>query len=373
MKMNILKEIDTMKQNAITFQDDIRNYNCIAQRIFSALIIMFFCLHILIIHLIDCETFEFNKFGYTIYTAQLIFSLCAYFLFKYYFPKNKKYISIAAYINIFQTMIVLEIQRYLNNEYLSYTIFLCIIICTTMVLIGHIRVFMCLIASILLIDMVFTMSRSSVFGELYYKQRYVLENLFVYIIIISVNYLITRFIYMVFDKNKKILYLSERDGLTDLLNRRALEYCINCQAKNDSLCAMILLDLDNFKKINDTLGHMEGDNCLCKIADNLKSMFRHTDYVARLGGDEFVIFMNDIKDRDSAIDRAKMILEKIPHSYYYKGKEFVVTCSIGMAFTNVNNADLYRRLYLAADKAMYKSKEEGKNKLNVVDDLIDIN
>lgn len=367
--MNILKEIETMKQNAITFQDDIRHYNCIAQCIFSAAIFMFFCLHILIIYAIDRGRFEFNQFGYTIYTVQLIFSLCAYFLFKYYFPKNKKYISIAAYINIFQTMTVLDIQYCLNNEYLSYTIFLCIIICTSMVLIGHIRVFMCLIAIILLIDIIFTISKNSGLWEVYHKQRYFLDNLFVYIIAICVNYLITRFKYIDFAKNKKILNLSERDGLTDLLNRRALEYVINAQKKDDSLCAMILLDLDNFKKLNDTLGHMEGDNCLCMVADNLKSMFRHTDYVARLGGDEFVVFMTNIIDRDSAIERAKMILEKIQRTYSYKGEEFIVTCSVGLAFTKVNSADLYRRLYLAADKVMYKSKQEGKNRLSVVDDL----
>lgn len=80
-------------------------------------------------------------------------------------------------------------------------------------------------------------------------------------------------------KKQQIVYLSERDSLTKLLNRRALEYLVQKYTNDNTACAMVLLDLDNFKALNDTLGHYAGDECLCAVANELKGVFVETDYI----------------------------------------------------------------------------------------------
>lgn len=161
---------------------------------------------------------------------------------------------------------------------------------------------------------------------------------------------------------------SEHDALTGLYNRRGLDARINaiwpfCE-RNRLSVAMIAIDVDYFKKYNDTFGHPKGDECLRTVADVLKnSAQRSTDVVTRTGGEEFIVFVQDM-DEESLISLAMKIrnnLEQrqIEHAYY--GVSKYVTVSMGIAgFVPAYNRD-FKKLYEEADNALYLAKKNGRN------------
>ena len=126
--------------------------------------------------------------------------------------------------------------------------------------------------------------------------------------------------------------------------------------------AALLIDLDNFKQLNDTLGHQKGDEALQDVAKILRQHFREYDILCRLGGDEFIVFMTNIENASAVEAKGAEILdilaksETTPH----------FTVSIGAAAYPAAGND-YESLYLAADNAMYASKKSGKNRIYVDD------
>lgn len=268
-------------------------------------------------------------------------------------------------MNIFFVVIILELQYFLYNEYISYTIIVCIALCTSLTIIGHMVRYMIILAAALSIDTIITILNNYELLCSNEMKMYIIDNMFVLVIAVGINCSISRLKYREFEKKKQIVYLSQRDSLTGFLNRNALEHSVEKYAVSDGLCAMVLLDLDNFKALNDNLGHYEGDNCLRKTADELNDLFGSSFYVSRLGGDEFVVFIPDVSDISYIMERVCLLLDKIPQKYESKAGEITVTCSVGMAFLKMNQDDLYEQLYKAADSAMYKSKAKGKNAVTV--------
>lgn len=149
-----------------------------------------------------------------------------------------------------------------------------------------------------------------------------------------------------------------RDPLTKVYNRRAFEQEVTefiLQSESDVAGALIILDLDNFKEINDTFGHAEGDKVLKQMADVLLSTFRRKDLIGRFGGDEFLIFLKNTTDR-AVIDRRM----KEMSSALLGMNQYNCTCSVGIAF--VNREDFHYETCLKhADIALYQSKNRGKN------------
>lgn len=363
--MNAVQAYKQAKQSTIKYREDIEEHTRVSQQLFSVSLFVFFALHIIIVHLLD-----FAKCG-RLYAAmgisalQMGFCLISYFLFKNYFAVHKKHILTAAHLNILLVIILLELQYFLYDEYLSYTVIICIVLCTSLSIIGHIRKYAAILAVSLSLDIFITIMKNCSLFHTHEMKMYILDNLFVLFIAIGINASISCLKYRGFEKSRQILYLSERDSLTGLLNRKSLECSVEKYSGNNGLCAMILLDLDNFKAVNDTLGHYEGDNCLRATADELKKVFRSTDYVSRLGGDEFTVFIPDIHSIDFVTERANMLLKTIPRSYEHETGTIEVTCSVGIAFLKMDQDDLYERLYKAADSAMYMSKDNGKNMVTV--------
>ena len=200
-------------------------------------------------------------------------------------------------------------------------------------------------------------------------QMFLVDNLFLLVITTGINFNCSRLRYQAFEKAQQVTRLSERDGLTGLLNRTAFEQAIVPYCSSRTLGAMVLLDLDNFKALNDTLGHFEGDRCLRRVGEVLENVFEDRGYVCRLGGDEFAVFMPNLSDESDVMERTQMLLEQIPQNYPHKTGVISVTCSIGVAYTKMDNrkldAYMYEILYKAADSAMYKSKAKGKNTVTV--------
>ena len=152
------------------------------------------------------------------------------------------------------------------------------------------------------------------------------------------------------------------DGMTGLLNKTAMqssvEKCIN-EGSINSCHAMMMIDTDNFKTVNDTLGHDFGDRVIKFVAASIKDTFRETDFVGRMGGDEFMVFMRNTT-RGIAEERAERLNRTIKRDFEEKGKNVGISCSIGISYFARDGAD-YDSLFKAADRALYEAKEAGKN------------
>jgi diguanylate cyclase (GGDEF)-like protein len=163
---------------------------------------------------------------------------------------------------------------------------------------------------------------------------------------------------------KQVEYLAYHDGLTGLPNRslfsRLLHQAIQQAGRHDRTLALLFLDLDRFKHINDTLGHEAGDQLLKEVARRLRSCLRESDTVARLGGDEFVVLLPELTDGSYAAVVAQKALSSIAKPFKLVGQEFRVTGSIGIATHPQDGLD-EEALTKNADIAMYKAKEQGKN------------
>jgi diguanylate cyclase (GGDEF)-like protein/PAS domain S-box-containing protein len=154
------------------------------------------------------------------------------------------------------------------------------------------------------------------------------------------------------------------DHLTGLLNRAAFEEMLTLalqrHQRNDHSLALLYLDVDRFKHINDTYGHAAGDALLKTFAECLKIAVRATDFVARLGGDEFCIVLDNIKTPANAIIVAEKILELARAPLQFEGHTLTISTSIGIAF--VQTSELSGAAYIArADAALYQAKQAGRN------------
>jgi len=164
--------------------------------------------------------------------------------------------------------------------------------------------------------------------------------------------------------NRRISDLAQTDALTALANRRAFIDRLNAHfaaSKRSSLpFALLYFDLDNFKDVNDTLGHPAGDALLCQVADRVKNCLREVDLVARFGGDEFAVLQTDVANLTAASTLATRIGKVIAAPYLIEGNEVLVTASIGISLYSPEVAGP-EAMMIQADLALYRAKEDGRN------------
>ncbi|NEZ46887.1 diguanylate cyclase [Clostridium niameyense] len=151
------------------------------------------------------------------------------------------------------------------------------------------------------------------------------------------------------------------DGLTDLPNRNRFYREINNELKENKCFAIIFLDLDKFKNINDMYGHCIGDKILCVVSSRIKNILKKGDIIARFGGDEFIILLKNIKDKCKVKKVVLKILESFKEDINLDGENINVKISIGISFFPDDGQDI-KTLIDNADKAMYKAKKLGKDK-----------
>ncbi len=168
---------------------------------------------------------------------------------------------------------------------------------------------------------------------------------------------------------QRIYELANFDHLTGLPNRRLLveelDKALARSQRSGCFGAVIFLDLDNFKLLNDTMGHDFGDMLLRQVADRLRHTVRHCDQLARLGGDEFVLVLEDLAEvAQEAVSEAQHVVEKLQSSlaqpYFLDGRLFLSTPSMGVALFDGGATDL-ETILKQADLAMYRAKSEGRN------------
>ena len=165
-------------------------------------------------------------------------------------------------------------------------------------------------------------------------------------------------------------HVASHDGLTDLPNRSLmmdrLDNAVNRARRDQKKCAVLFIDLDGFKPINDSLGHDMGDVVLRETANRLLSSIRDTDTAARFGGDEFVLVLTNIETPEDAVPVAQKILAALSVPIALNGKTASVGGSIGIA-VYPDHASSAETLLKQADSAMYAVKESGKNNYGMVD------
>lgn len=162
-------------------------------------------------------------------------------------------------------------------------------------------------------------------------------------------------------ENKYLIHLSEIDPLTSVFNKETTQKLIDQKLKNHEHFCFLILDVDDFKSVNDNYGHAVGDKVLKNLSDLFKNHFRQTDIVGRIGGDEFIIL---IEDEHIAESRIQSLLKKVNELKIEELQDFKLSISVGMAFAP-SNGTTFMELYRHADHALYQTKRTGKNNYKI--------
>lgn len=167
------------------------------------------------------------------------------------------------------------------------------------------------------------------------------------------------------EREMELEYQSERDGLTGLYNRVTItrlseeNMVESWDEQKNTVQALLIMDLDGFKEINDTYGHQMGDSVLCQIAEEMTGWFEEPHLCARLGGDEFVVYLKDMESKEAVLRTAKHFCRDVGNLFSGERKKRY-TLSIGVALAEIE--DTFESLYRKADLALYQAKREGKNR-----------
>lgn len=167
----------------------------------------------------------------------------------------------------------------------------------------------------------------------------------------------------------KLKYFAYHDSLTGLPNRRyftmKLKEALDSFESNGDKFAIIIMDLDRFKEINDTFGHDIGDKAISEFAFRVGKQIRSKDTLARLGGDEFVLLLQSLDCKDDAIHIAEDIIDAVKAPWQIDHAEFVTTTSLGISLLSRDKANSYESLFRNADQALYEAKHAGGNRYSI--------
>lgn len=163
-------------------------------------------------------------------------------------------------------------------------------------------------------------------------------------------------------KELELLLRAEKDGLTGLYNQSATMQLIQnalYESKQGALNALMIIDLDNFKEVNDLTGHAQGDKLLEDVAEALNDIFKGGDIVGRIGGDEFLVFMKNLNAISNADLLANKVVDRVNYRFDHEDHQIHVTCSVGVAIYPYHGSN-YEELFSKADKAVHTAKANGK-------------
>lgn len=162
---------------------------------------------------------------------------------------------------------------------------------------------------------------------------------------------------------------AQRDALTKLLNKASTQRSVSeylAERQENSVAAILVMDLDNFKTVNDSLGHYYGDAVLNQVGSILKSLFRAHDILGRIGGDEFMILLKDLPDAEVAESRCRLLVDTMYTLLHKLMPNLPVSVSVGAALAP-HHGNTYQELYRRADEALYHAKRKGKNRYSIYD------
>lgn len=164
---------------------------------------------------------------------------------------------------------------------------------------------------------------------------------------------------------QSLMQQAEQDSLTKLLNanttRKLAEKYLE-ESGDGVHCALLVIDLDDFKSINDKFGHLIGDEALLLVSDTIKRLFRQEDIVGRVGGDEFVVLMKNVSNAAKVKERCQQLIRSVQNILISNNTACDLSCSIGAIIVS-GSAARYGELFSSADQALYRAKDAGKNQL----------
>lgn len=201
----------------------------------------------------------------------------------------------------------------------------------------------------------------------------------VVILAIAVALRVVQALYAAERSEARLSYQANHDGLTGLPNRHVLEERLSQMLERRSTVApaeldethvaVLFLDLDRFKLVNDTLGHKYGDDLLVEVADRLRAHVRGTDLVSRIGGDEFMVVLGSLVTVSDAVALADRLRSALRAPFHLAGSEFFLSASVGLAFASGDDASATVEVLVRdADTAMYRAKGAGRDALAVFSD-----
>ena len=323
--------------------------------------ITIFCIFLIILILFDIIFFKQNNFWQDKFLIFLIFIPILYLFILKSLLKNKNQ---PIYFYMVILIIVLIYYFHINNFYYILPLVLLI---STGPLLNLNKILICLAVAITfnLIDIYYYNHSIMSFKNIIIVYIFIL--IYSQILYIKYNEILYDKI-LLKEKNNKLLTQIETDKLTGLLNRYGMQNKLeDLTSKKDFLnksCALLLLDIDDFKKHNDAFGHLEGDTCLIKISEQLKlSVKSKFDFIARFGGEEFILLIFNVNEKQS-IEISKRICKniedlKIPTSKITNSK--YLTMSIGISIYEPDTEFDFYELVKEADKQLYLVKNAKKN------------
>jgi diguanylate cyclase (GGDEF)-like protein len=343
------------------YHDDVLEYELYAQQQFSIHNSIVFLIYGIVCGIWNYFVVRESVMGSLLCIGVCLLSMADYIICKTFLKEHVKYAAVSAnlYILIFGKML-LSIDLMWNEMLggnISWTLLVCALITTTMISIVPSHYAITVLGVVALDTIECIVSNEGLIAILYN----LLDGVLVAIFCIGMNIIYSRHQYAEFNRKEELKFESNKDLLTQLYNRRYIERFYEVHAKTESLCAIIVLDLDNFKMANDIYGHKKGDEVLCAVGEILRKSFRNDDCVARLGGDEFAVFLPEITQREAVVERVHEVLKKFP-IVITGGKQVDVSVSIGIAYKNPGEDIEYTKLCDKADEAMYRAKRLGKGK-----------
>ncbi|MFD1040574.1 diguanylate cyclase domain-containing protein [Virgibacillus byunsanensis] len=204
-----------------------------------------------------------------------------------------------------------------------------------------------------------------IWSELHGSPVYDEKDRFVHMVVVSRNITLRK------DYELKLQYMAYHDPLTELPNRRLFMDQLTLQLQKvmetDDRLALIMMDLDEFKKINDKFGHDMGDKVIQEFGKRINEIIRDEDMLARLGGDEFIVLLPDISSSEDVEELAKRIIDNMNEPWCVDGQVVVTTTSMGIVISPPQKSITPNDICKYADKALYNAKEDGKNNYKVYD------
>jgi diguanylate cyclase (GGDEF)-like protein len=165
-------------------------------------------------------------------------------------------------------------------------------------------------------------------------------------------------------EEEQLRFKAERDPLTNLYNKITSEMLITSvlvdRKYKNTVNAFLMIDIDNLKQTNDTMGHIAGDKIITRLADCIRMVFRESDILGRIGGDEFIVFMKDITGKTNAVKKAQKMCELYKTVFVQNNTTVKLSCSIGISIYP-DDGQTFDNLYSCADKALYTAKNYGKD------------
>ena len=337
-----------------------------AHRYFSKIVFFVFLAYFLIISITDYALWEtFNK-QHTYDFVFIGFAMVDWIIFsKVMIPRKK--ITITGDIAVLIMLVLLAAGRSMGGGYVSYTLAVCTATATIVLSLNPIHY--TVIAFITMLCE-FCFNYQFIGKDFVVLLYYGVDAFLIFAVTSCLNFFVSILRYKVFSETSALRKENSVDGLTGLYNRKYLEHYFRFHYSEYELSAFIHIDLDNFKKVNDTMGHQEGDLLLKKVAEIISDNFRQVDCVSRVGGDEFIVFMPKLSQTQVVYNKIQNLLNHFPLIITGDGEvqPVPVTLSIGVVFSKENEAHTYSQLYENADTAMYQAKKSGKGRAVFLED-----